>query len=142
MVFYNPCTKSYYKSHTYKLDPSCLPSTVCPFDICYDGGIIANLYRDNHPHLPKPYPPGCWVHISSQDNTIALIGTVSNIPLKTQSGNGDPDGYMILLDDGTMHLAQLCNLRPISDMLAGLLTNACTSFTRFVIFPILGIIGT
>ena len=102
MVFYNPCTRAYYEPDSYKLDPSRIPASVWPADIKHDGGIFANLYRDTSrsPTLlvaASPYP--------FQD---------TNIPLKTTSGDGDADQYMVQLNNGTMHLSHLRDLASVT----------------------------
>jgi hypothetical protein len=115
MVFYNPLTKQYYEPDTYKLDPSRLPSSVWPSQITYDGGMFADLYRDCNPNVPEPVPPGTRVLVCLHDTSTPSEGTITNIPLKTETGATDAESYMVLLDEGTSVLANLTELRHIAE---------------------------
>ena len=114
MVFYNPTTKQYYEPDTYKLDPSRLPSTAFPKTIVYDGGIFADLYRDNNPNVPEPFPPGTRVLVCLHGSTAASEGTISSIPLKGETGSTDAETYMVLFDDGSLAPAHLSELRSVT----------------------------
>jgi hypothetical protein len=114
MLFYNPTTKQYYEPDTYKLDPSRLPSTVWPKSIQYDGGIFADLYRDANPHISEPFPPGTRVLVCLNESTQPSEGTITNIPLKSETGANESEQYMVLLDDGTVTPATLAELRSIT----------------------------
>ncbi len=114
MVFYNPTTNQYYKPDTYKLDPSRLPSTAFPKTIVYNGGIFADLYRDNTPHVPEPFPPGTRVLVCLHGNPTPSEGTITSVPLKGEAGSADAESYMVQCDDGTLSPAHLSELRHIS----------------------------
>lgn len=116
MLFYNPTTKQYYEPDTYKLDPSRLPSTVWPLTIKYDGGIFADLYRDATPHIPEPFPPGTRVLVCTPGAIEPSEGTISSIPLKSETGANESESYMVLLDNGTATPATLSELRALSSV--------------------------
>ena len=115
MIFYNPATCQYYEPDSYKFDHIRLPSTVWPKDIVYDGGIFADLYRGNNPHVPEPFPPGTRVSVTPTDGSTTLMhGTVSTIPLKHDDGSTDTNTYMVILDDGSTVSTALSNLALVS----------------------------
>ncbi|KAL7425595.1 LOW QUALITY PROTEIN: hypothetical protein ACHAXH_000396, partial [Discostella pseudostelligera] len=114
MLFYNPTTKQYYEPDTYKLDPSRFPSSVWPQSIQYDSGIFADLYRDANPHVPEPFPPGTRVMVCLHGSAHPSEGTITNIPLKSDSGANESESYMVLLDDGTVTPSLLAELRMVS----------------------------
>jgi hypothetical protein len=116
MIFYNPKTKRYYKPDSYKLDPSRLPSSVWPQDIQYDGGIFADLYRDNNPNVPEPYPPGTCVLVCNKDSASSTPGTITDIPIKDTDGAASSDTYVVLLDSGSSTPVDSSSLRHIHEV--------------------------
>jgi len=110
MVFFNPRTRQYYEPDTYKLDPSRLPSSVWPQEIRYDGGIFADLYRDDNPNVPEHLPPGTRVTLHHPDSSTTTTGTISTIPLKSSSGSIEEESYMVHLDNGTTTPAPMSRL--------------------------------
>ncbi len=81
---------------------SCLPSTVWPTTIIYDGGIVADLYQDNHPNVPEPFPPaGTRILVCLQSASTPSEGTATNIPLKSEARITKSESYIVLLADGS-----------------------------------------
>ena len=68
--FYNAITHLYYSPGTYSLEKSCLPSTLFPKEIVYDGGMIEGLHPNQQDPKPGPYPPGlCLTFPATADVT-------------------------------------------------------------------------
>jgi hypothetical protein len=77
--------------------------------------MFADLYRDCNPNVPEPFPPGTRVLVCLHDTSTPSEGTITNIPLKTETGATDTESYMVHLDNGTSVLANLSELRTISE---------------------------
>ncbi len=116
MIFYNPITKQYYEPDSYRLDPSRLPSTVWPTTIIHDGGIFADLYRDNHPNVPEPFPPGTRNLFCPHGASTPSEGTITDIPLKSEAGATKSESFIALLADGSATPAHLSELHMLADV--------------------------
>lgn len=106
MVFFNPRTKSYMNR-----TPT---SWICLAFLPLYGPRTHTMTAESPPisiktttHIfPSPTLRDAGSRSQSLDMMLPLSAP-SNIPLKTPSSNGNLDRYMILLDNGTMHLSQL-----------------------------------
>ena len=116
LSIYNPLTKQYCETYTYKFDPSRLPCTDFPSQIHYDGGLHANLYHHSHKNTPEQYLPGMSLKIpSNKDDNYYTTDIVSSIPIRNPSGNTVPFQYPLQLHDGSTFTNTLTEMDAIAN---------------------------
>jgi hypothetical protein len=117
LLVYNPHTKQYYKSNSYRIDSYQLPGSVYS-DIKYDGGLFCSLHCDNNPSFKEKYPPGTRVKRIDPSSNMCIAGTVMDVTFPTDVLDSTSNvSYTIHFDNGTSAsnpLPEMASLIPAS----------------------------